>query len=529
MNDVDPWWLRSVGYQVYLPSFQDSNGDGWGDIAGVTSRLDYLQALGVNLLWLTPFFPSPMRDHGYDISAYDTVDPRYGDLDDLRRLLVLAHERGIRVIADLVVNHTSIEHDWFVSARKSRDNPYRNYYIWRDPASDGGPPNNWLSHFGGPAWTFDERTCQYYLHLFTPEQPDLNWANGKVAAEVEKILRLWLDFGLDGFRIDTAHYLTKHPDLPDNPPLAADRIPRLAGVAAEWLRQEHRHDIEQPATFAIHRRWRAICDGYRGLLVGEVYILDPGRLATYVQTDGLHSAFWFGLVESGWSPDTVRSMLAGAAAASPHLSWVQGSHDRSRAVTRYGGGELGRRRALVLATLIMGLPGVPFLYYGEELGLPDAQIPADQIQDPLASADGGANGRDKVRTPMPWLAAPTRGFTTAARPWLDYGERSSQDTVAVQATTPGSHLSTTRRLVHTRRHIARRIGKTVAWHDGPDGLISYRAGEVFVAANLSDHAAALDWLPGRWRLVFRTAGHDHDTALPRTLGPLEAVIAIVSE
>jgi alpha-glucosidase len=214
-----------------------------------------------------------MRDHGYDVADYRDVDPRYGSLADFDRLLDAAHQRGIRVIADLVVNHTSSAHPWFLGAGESRENEFRDYYIWRDARPDGAPPNNWLSHFGGPAWTFDQRTGQYYLHLFTADQPDLNWAKPGVANEVDEILRFWLGRGLDGFRIDTAHYLTKHPQLPDNPLMPPDRVPRLAGNAAEWLRQDHRYDIVQPGALDIHRRWRAIADEYNAFLVGAVYIL----------------------------------------------------------------------------------------------------------------------------------------------------------------------------------------------------------------------------------------------------------------
>jgi alpha-glucosidase len=512
------WWHNCVGYQVYVPSFQDSNGDGWGDLPGITSRLDYLRDLGIDLIWLTPVHPSPMRDHGYDVADYRDVDPRYGSLADFDWLLGAAHRRGIRVIADLVVNHTSSAHPWFIQARESHDSQFRDYYIWRDPRPDGGPPNNWLSHFGGPAWTFDDRTGQYYLHLFTPDQPDLNWANPRIAAEVDEILRFWLGRGLDGFRIDTAHYLTKHPQLPDNPLVSGDQVPRLAGIAGEWLRQEHRYDIVQPSALDIHRRWRAIADEHNAFLVGEVYILDPDRLAKYVRVDGLHSAFWFGLVESGWEPAGVSAMLAAATAASPHLSWVQSSHDRRRAVSRYGGDP---RRALCLATLLAGLPGPYFLYYGDELGLPDAVITAAQQQDPLAMADGGANGRDGARTPMPWNPRPGLGFSDATTPWLAFGDRVSTDTVEVQAADPYSPWSITRRLLRARGEIG---DGPLVWSDDRAGIVRYRRGNVLVAANLRDRPARVEWPAGPWRLLFHTDPRRAEP--PIELGPYEAVIAV---
>ncbi|SDM39922.1 alpha-amylase family glycosyl hydrolase [Allokutzneria albata] len=517
------WWLDAVGYQVYLPSFQDSDGDGWGDLPGVLSRLDYLSELGVTLVWLSPFHPSPMRDHGYDVADYVGVDPRYGRLSDVDDLVAAAHDRGMRVIADLVVNHTSSAHPWFAAARRSRTDPHRDHYIWRDPAPDGGPPNNWLSHFGGPAWTFDAATGQYYLHLFTAHQPDLNWANPAVAEEVERILRFWLDRGLDGFRVDTAHYLTKHPGLPDNPLRAASEIPELGGVAAEWLEQEHRYDIEQPTTEPIHRRWREIADSYGAVLIGEVYILDPPRLAEYVRDDRLHSAFWFGVVESEWAPERIASMLRSACAAAPNLSWVQSSHDRRRAVTRYGNGALGRRRALAVATLMMGLPGTPFLYNGEELGLADGVVPPELSQDPLAAADGGRSSRDGARTPMPWAPVPGLGFTTASRAWLPFGDRVPEDTVACQHSDPRSPLSTTRRMLAARAATAGRRCTVLDWVDDAAGVVAYRCGDVVVAANLTEHSQPFYPGEGGWRCDFDT-DDPAPTTVPAVLVPGQAVI-----
>lgn len=525
MNSMRPWWLDAVGYQIYLPSFQDSDGDGWGDLPGLLRRLDYLHDLGVTLLWISPFHPSPMHDHGYDVADYLDVDPRYGTLADVDALLAAAHERGMRVIADLVVNHTSIEHPWFTDARGSADARYRDYYVWRDPAPDGGPPNNWLSHFGGPAWTFEPATGQYYLHLFTPQQPDLNWQNPAVAREVERILRFWFERGLDGFRVDTAHYLTKHPELPDNPALPPEQTPEAGGVAAEWLAQDHRYDIEQPGTFAIHRRWREIADSYDAVFVGEVYILDPRRLAAYVRADGLHSAFWFGLIDSGWDPGRVRTMLEAASNASPTLSWAQSCHDRKRAVTRYGGRELGRRRTLAISVLTMGLPGIPFLYNGEELGLPDGVIPPGQSQDPLAKADGGRNNRDVARTPMPWTDEPGMGFTTAARAWLPFGERTSDDHVAAQRDDPHSPLSVTRRLLRARAAIPGLRHDRLEWTDQVEGVVAYRTGSVFVAANLTDDPQRMPSGVDNWTCLFDTHQLEPRTT-PQKLEPLQAVMLV---
>ncbi|HEY8338341.1 MAG TPA: alpha-amylase family glycosyl hydrolase, partial [Egibacteraceae bacterium] len=240
------WWRGAVGYEVYLRSFADSDGDGVGDLRGVLEHLDHLAWLGVDIVWVTPFFPSPMHDHGYDVADYCGVDPRFGTLADLDALVAAVHARGMRLLIDLVPNHTSSEHPWFRAARSSRDNPYRDYYVWRDPAPDGGPPNNWTSHFGGPAWTFDEATGQYWLHLFLPEQPDLNWANPAVADEFDAILRFWLERGVDGFRIDVAHALAKHPDLPDNPPADPADADADHALTDDFRRLQHIHDVNQP-------------------------------------------------------------------------------------------------------------------------------------------------------------------------------------------------------------------------------------------------------------------------------------------
>jgi alpha-glucosidase len=521
------WWRDAVGYQVYLPSFADSNGDGWGDLDGVTARLDHLVDLGVDLVWLTPFFRSPMRDHGYDIGDYLAVDPSFGGDAALDRLLDAAHARGLRVIGDLVVNHTSDAHPWFVAASSSRNDPHRDYYIWRDPAADGGPPNNWLSHFGGPAWTFSPATGQYYLHLFSREQPALNWRNPIVAAEVDAVLEHWLARGLDGFRIDTAAYLIKHPDLPDNPALPEGDVSPIRGVTAEWRRQDHRYDIHQPDVHAIHERWRRIADRHGALLVGEVYELEPRALAAFVDGERLHSSFWFGLVETDWDAHRIHTMTAAAASASPRLSWVQGNHDRPRAASRYGGGELGRTRSLALHVLMAVLPGTLWLYQGEELGLPDGVVPSGQGSDPLAAAQPDQS-RDGARTPMPWAPQPGLGFTTG-RPWLPEGGRTPVQTVTAQLSDPGSHLNTIRRLVTARRW---------ALHHAPDGaeplvdeplaadLSAYRRGGLWAIVNLHDVASKEVDLPAP--AIFDTHDPSVSAAQPRTgrirLEPREALL-----
>ena len=410
------WWDGQVGYEVYIRSFCDSSGDGIGDLGGIRSKLDYLAWLGVDIVWITPFFESPQADFGYDVADYCSVDGSYGTLAEFDELLDEAHRLGLRVIADLVPNHTSSEHQWFKDALHDIEGPRRQYYHWRDPAPGGGPPNNWVSHFGGPAWTFDDESGQYYLHLFLPEQPDLNWANPDVAQEFEAILRFWFDRGLDGFRIDVAHGLTKHPGMPDNPevqPVTPEMSPREAFAAFE-----HRYDLDQPETKAIYREWRKIAEAYDALLLGEVYLRDndPVKVARYVSgQDGLHRAFDFAPMHTPWDPASVWATFQPALDAAPRdLSWALSSHDDPRAPTRFGGGDLGKARSLAFAVLLVGLPGLPFIFQGDELSLENVDIAPHDLLDPVGTRGANAkDSRDSVRTPVPWEPGPGAGFTTS--------------------------------------------------------------------------------------------------------------------
>ncbi len=523
-----PWWQTSVGYEVYLRSFSDADGDGIGDLPGLRERLDYLAWLGIDLLWITPFFPSPMHDQGYDVSDYLDVDPLYGTLADFDALVADAHGLGIRVLVDLIPNHTSVEHFWFREARSARDNPYRDYYIWRDPAAGGRPPNNWVSVFGGPAWTFDEATGQYWLHLFLAEQPDLNWADPRVGVEFDEIMRFWLDRGADGFRIDVADALVKHPDFPDNPAATTEWKGPAAGIASDWGSLEHVYDVGQPGVRQIHRRWRAIAEPSDALLVGEIGLADAEKLALFVNgQDGLHSTFWFEPMEMDWSPATVRESLAAASTASDHLAWVQGSHDRPRAATRFGGGETGRARSLALAVLMLGLPGLPFVYQGEELGLVDGLVSPEEAQDPISRRTGEhALGRDGCRTPMPWEPGPGLGFTTADRGWLPFGGRTEAETASVQRTEPTSMLHSYRRLLRLRRELAA-TSASLEWLDGTGPVVAYRRGDLLVAANCGEEPAALELPPGAWTVVYDTEGTERlATGGTVTLGSAGAVLLL---
>lgn len=496
------WWQGAVGYEIYIRSFADGNGDGVGDLLGLRSRLAYLADLGVDLIWITPFYPSPMADHGYDVADYRDVDPRYGTLADFERLLAEAHELGLRVLVDLVPNHTSSGHSWFRSARRSRDDPYRDFYIWREPAAEGGPPNNWVSHFGGPAWTYDEATGEFWLHLFLPEQPDLNWANPAVAAAFDDILAFWLDRGVDGFRIDVAHALVKDPQLRDNPLRSA--APSNTSAREIWSAHEHRYDLDQPGVLEIYQRWRELAAPYDALLLGEVYLFDPWKVARYVAgQQGLHAALCVTTTRTGWDASLIRSTLReGVAAGNGYLAWPLSSHDDPRAPTRFGGGERGSHRALAYLTLLAGLPGIPFLYQGDELALENGEVPRERALDPVELRNVAGRGRDGSRTPIPWEPGAGLGFTTG-EPWLPFGERRGEDTVAVQDQDPRSYLNRTRALLATRHSSTDLSGeKAVEWLASTGPIVAYRRGNVLVAANCGPDRDLLHLPQGDWEKVF---------------------------
>ena len=392
-DPADPWWRGAVGYEIYVRSFADSNGDGLGDLAGITSRLDYLSWLGVDAVWLTPFYPSPGHDHGYDVSDYCAVSPRHGTLQDFDVLVSEAHRRDLRVIVDIVPNHTSIEHQWFTRARRHPDGPDRDRYLWADPAPDGGPPNNWRSHFGGPAWTLDEASGQYWCHLFLPEQPDLNWRNPAVRDDFDSILRWWMDRGVDGFRVDVAHGLIKDAQRRDNPqiaPIVENMDPFDAFDAFE-----HRYDMDQSENVDIFRRWNQICAPRQVMLLGEVNAPRPGRMSRYVAPGALDQAFFLRAAHTDWVPEALLAMVRAMHDAAPHgISWVLSNHDRSRPASRFGGGEAGVRRSLAVSVLLMAMGGTPFLYQGEELGLCDGALRTGP-HDPVSVRELGCHPRPR--------------------------------------------------------------------------------------------------------------------------------------
>jgi oligo-1,6-glucosidase/alpha-glucosidase len=446
-DDKHPWWERGVIYQIYPRSFQDSDGDGVGDLEGVRRRLDYLAALGIDAIWLSPIFPSPMADFGYDVSDYCDVAPIFGDLASFDALLADVHARGLKLLLDFVPNHSSDQHPWFVESRSSRDNPKRDWYIWRDPAPDGGPPNNWTSDMGGPAWEFDPHTRQYYLHAFLREQPDLNWRNPQVRAAMMDVLRFWFDRGVDGFRIDVVWHCIKAEGLPDNPP-NPDYSPELG----EKYKVLQLNSTNQPEVHEIIADFRKLADSYGDrLLVGEIFLPVPVLMQYYgtAETPEVQLPFNFLLLDASWNAEALARIIADYYAALPPggwPNWVMGSHDAPRIA-----GRLGAAQARVAAMLLLTLRGTPTLYQGDELGIGLVDIPPDRVRDPQDLRQPGLGlGRDQARTPMPWDASPQAGFSLA-EPWLPLNDDWPVRNVAQQQELPGSMLNLYEHLLALRR------------------------------------------------------------------------------
>ena len=440
------WWQRGIIYQVYPRSFQDSNADGIGDLPGLVARLDYLAWLGVDAVWLSPIHPSPNKDFGYDVSDYTDVDPVFGTLHDLDELVREAHARQLKVILDFVPNHTSDQHPWFLASRSARDDPKRDWYIWRDPQPDGTPPNNWLSNFGGPAWTRDEVTGQFYYHAFLKEQPDLNWRNPAVQAAMLDVMRFWLDRGVDGFRVDVIWGIVKDEHFRDNPP-NPDYHPSLP----PHYQQLAMYSADRPEVHGIIQAMRQLLDSYEDrMMVGEIY-LPLERLMTYYGAGGdeAHLPFNFQLIRLPWDARTVAAAIDRYEhALPPHgwPNWVLGNHDRPRLASR-----IGREQARIAAMLLLTLRGTPTLYYGDEIGMENVPIPPGRVVDGFEkNLPGLGFGRDPVRTPMQWIGGPGAGFTIGD-PWLPLGADSAEINVARQQVEPRSMLSLYRQLIALRR------------------------------------------------------------------------------
>ncbi|WP_082748514.1 glycoside hydrolase family 13 protein [Nocardioides jensenii] len=484
-----PWWRHAACYQVYVRSFADSDGDGVGDLPGISSRLPYLSDLGVDALWITPFYRSPQHDHGYDVADYRDVDPLFGKLADVDELLEKAHDLDIRVIVDLVPNHTSDQHEWFRAALAAPpDSPERARYLFRDGSGDA-PPNNWQSVFGGPAWT-RVPDGQWYLHLFDTTQPDLDWRNPEVAEMFDEVLRFWLDRGVDGFRVDVTHGLFKEATLPDQRLTPAERAARESAQIMVHEHTEHTPMWDQPEVHEVYRRWRTILDSYDGdrMAVGEAWTKDAESMARYIRPDELHQSFNFHWLSAPWSADAFAKVIADTlaavrpVAASP--TWVLSNHDVVRHVTRYGGGAVGLARARAATLTMLALPGSSYLYGGEELGLEEVDVAPEFWQDPQAGTPGKLT-RDGCRVPLPWSGdAPPFGFGPGeGQPWIPQPADWSSLTAAAQDADPDSTLAFYRAALRVRRTFATTAGDDVELLDLGDDVLAFRRGPVTVVLN----------------------------------------------
>ena len=521
------WWRDGVIYQIYPRSFRDTDGDGVGDLAGVTERLDHLAWLGVDAIWLTPITVSPDTDWGYDVADYTAVQPAFGDLGDFDRLVAEAGERGIRVVLDLVPNHSSDQHPWFREAKAARDSPRRDYYVWADPRPDGSPPNNWRSSFGGPAWTKDEGSGQYYLHNFLPTQPDLNWWSDDVRDEFDRILRFWFDRGAAGFRIDVCHAIVKDKELRDNPPAEPGDHPYVFRFG-----QRKVYNAERPEAHDIFRRWRALAEEYDPprLLLGETYVLDVARLRPfYGDGDELQLAFNFVFLHSPFTAEGLRSIVDATEAVLPEPAWpvwAISTHDLPRVVDRWCGGSVERARLAVL--MLLTLRGTPVLYYGDELGMANVPVAPEQRRDPVGTGSYDASaGRDPCRTPMPWAPGPGGGFTTSdAEPWLPLSAQPGV-TVEEQRADPDSMLFLTRDVIALRRSEPDLTKGGYVSQPSPAGVWAYRRGEWFtVGLNLSDEPAEFEPAAGPVRIRVSTNRNRDGEVVegPVRLGPWEGVV-----
>jgi alpha-glucosidase len=486
------WWQRGIIYQVYPRSFMDSNGDGVGDLGGLISRLDYLRWLGVDAVWISPLYPSPMKDFGYDVADYTGIHPLFGSLADFDRLIQEAHARDLKVILDFVPNHTSDQHPWFVESRSSRDNPKRNWYIWRDPGAGGAPPNNWLSCFGGSAWEYDAHTEQYYYHAFLREQGDLNWRNPEVVEAMLNVLRFWLERGVDGFRVDVLWHLIEDDQFRDNPP-----NPNWREGMDPYQKLLPLYTTDHSDVHGVIARMRRLVDQYEDrVLIGEIY-LPVERLVQYYGADlgGVHIPFNFQLLLAKWHARDIARVIGEYEAALPEHgwpNWVLGNHDRPRIASR-----IGPAQARLAAMLLLTLRGTPTLYYGDEIGMHDVEIPPEKVQDPFEkNVPGRGLGRDPQRTPMQWSAEKNAGFTTG-EPWLPIAEDYTRVNVEVERDDPVSMLTLYAQLIKVRRgESALEVGQFEPMEADGD-LLTYvrrdRKSAFLIALNLGPQPQAVNF------------------------------------
>jgi alpha-glucosidase len=471
MNEIWSWWKHGVIYHIYPRSFYDSNGDGIGDIPGIILKLDYLKELGIDAIWLSPVYKSPMTDFGYDVSDYLAIDPVFGTLDDLKNLIHEAHNKGIKVIMDMILNHTSDQHPWFLESKSSADNPKRDWYIW-NTGKNGKKPNNWKSVYGGSAWQYDEQTKMHYLHTFLKEQPDLNWRNKNLRKTFMEIFRYWLDFGVDGFRLDAINMIIKDKKFRDNPAILTGMIWRH-----KW------HTRNQQKSYKIVQKLRKLLDSYEDrMCVGEIYALPPGdsKLSgSYLGTgeNSIHLTFDFSLFFRGWSARKYYTTIESWYSCIPAKGWpshVLSNHDLRRSISRFGSGKKKYKRAKVAAAFLLTLKGTPFIYYGEEIAMQNGNIPRRKIKDPLGRKFWPLyNGRDKARTPMQWSAKTNGGFTTG-EPWLPLNQNFSTFNVEKEKKDELSILNFYKTLISIRKsYPALHAGNWRPVIKGENGIIAY--------------------------------------------------------
>jgi alpha-glucosidase len=526
-----PWWRHAVFYEIYPRSFQDADGDGVGDLRGLLDRLDYLEALGIDAIWLTPCFPSPQVDFGYDVADYRDIDPRFGTLADFDRLLAAARRRGIRVLLDLVLNHTSDQHPWFQESRAGKDSRRRDWYVWRPGKADGGPPNNWLSTFGGSAWTRDPATGEFYYHYFYREQPDLDWRNPEVAAELLEVTRWWYRRGVAGFRLDAVDMLFEDPLLRDNPP-------RPGHNAHGDPNLEERFTHKLPEVHGALRQLRAAADAFGAVLVGETYAESAEELRAYCGAEDdelqLPTGHFLAMAEAASAPE-FRRRIAAVQATGCWPAWVLDNHDLPRAISRWGDGRHDEALAKALGALLLTLRGTPILYYGQELAMEnhDPQRLED-VRDPAGRRGWPhAKRRDGARTPMQWEAGSGAGFTRGD-PWLPIPPSAARRNVAAESRDPDSVLNFHRQLIHLRRRTPALLeGDYQELNPEDPNVLAYQrtlgAQRALAAINLSPkpHPLSLD-LPARAEIreILRSDG---GAGLPKSLEPYGAVVAVLAE
>ncbi len=479
MNKPDsPWWREAVIYQVYPRSFLDTDGDGVGDLPGITAKLDYIAGLGVDIVWISPFFKSPMKDFGYDVSDYCDVDPLFGTLADFDQLIAKAHSLGLKIMIDQVLSHTAEEHPWFMESRKSRDNPKSDWYVWADPRPDGNPPNNWLSVFGGSSWQWDSRRKQYFLHNFLASQPDMNFHNPEVQQAHLDNLRFWLARGVDGVRMDACNFHFHDPELRSNP-AATKRDTATVTDVNPYGMQSHIYDKTRPENIEYLKRIRLLLNEFDAIAIGEVGADDAlGVMADYTADgDKLHLAYSFNLLTPEFSARHIRTQVEEfeARVKGGWASWSVGNHDSARVMTRWGGAHPTPALAKVVLAMQLSLRGTPCLYQGDELALTEADVPFELLQDPYGITFWPEfKGRDGCRTPMPWTGeAPNAGFTTG-KPWLPVDPAHFACAVSVEEGDTGSALNAARRLIAWRRNIPQLTRGEIKFFDAPEPVLALR-------------------------------------------------------